>query len=223
MLVEYTDFNNADKLFAISGSLAREWGELKTNLEGMPLHLKGSDQAGMVGSPIFDVVGTNQHIGLSLAANDWNYRVIIPPEFNFLGTDIDFFKSGILAEVQFSNYPFLLNNLIRSELFYKAKTLFVKQHVSVAVIITKAKMFPASNSTLYYEQAVRQISALTENNVFEVPMRVVGLFSPLNTAVRVRWTTYPGQRSRTVSTQEDRQAVITPGRGVNSRTVVTLY
>ncbi|MEH2284834.1 MAG: hypothetical protein V7K90_26540 [Nostoc sp.] len=58
-----------------------------------------------------------------------------------------------------SNYPFLLNNTLRSELFFKAKTEFVGYPTNLVIIVTKALMFPASNSTLYYEQAVNQLTA----------------------------------------------------------------
>ena len=76
----------------------------------------------------------------------------IPAEYDFLGTGIDFGSQGMLIEVQFSNYPFLLNNTVRSELFWQAKIPLAHKHTEVVVIITKAHMFPASNSTLYYEQ-----------------------------------------------------------------------
>ena len=104
-----------------------------------------------------------------------------------MGTDIDFGKAGVIVESQFSNYPFLLNNTLRSELFFKAGTTFAGYATQLLILITKALMFPASNSTLYYEQAVRQLTALTDNHVFDVPIRLVGLFEQQNAIVSVIW------------------------------------
>jgi hypothetical protein len=118
MQIGFTDFNEADLL--ISSGFQTEWGEMETVLNSMPLHLKASDQRGKQGRPIFDAVGTNEYLKMSLVSTGWRSSVQIPSEFKFLGTDIDFYKSGVIVEAQFSNYPFLLNNLLRSELFFKA-------------------------------------------------------------------------------------------------------
>ncbi len=95
------------------------------------------------------------HIKLVLG---WLVNIPIPVDYSFLGTDIDFGKAGVIVESQFSNYPFLLNNTLRSELFFKAGTIFAGHPTQLVILITKALMYPASNSTLYYEQAVRQLT-----------------------------------------------------------------
>lgn len=185
-------------------------------LEQMPLHLKASDQAGMQGERIFDAVGTNRYIknALTSPALNWGANIRIPAEYNFLGTDVDFGKSGLLVEAQFSNYPFLLNNMLRSELFFKARTQLNGHPVGAVVIITKAHMFPASNSTLYYEQAVNQLTSLAENHVFDIPMRLVGLFETTNAPVIIKVTEYLNPRySREVVAQLDYDCTITPGTG----------
>jgi hypothetical protein len=80
----------------------------------------------------------------------------------------------------------------------------------LVVIITKARMFPASNSTLYYEQARQQLTALTQNRVFDVPMRLVGLFAPVGTQIPMRFTEYHNPRySRIVIQRTDKQGIIT--------------
>src|ERR1019366_6843692 len=66
---------------------------------------------------------------------------------------------GLLGEAQFSNYPFFLNNIVRSSLLAMAKVKLEGQHtVRVVVVVAKARMFPSANSTLYYEQAEKQLS-----------------------------------------------------------------
>lgn len=222
MLTQITDFNHADAV--IDSTFHREWEELTRVLKKLPLHLKASDQAGIQGSPIFDPVGTNENIRGNLCKiPGWRHSIPIPREYDFLGTDVDLGKGGVLVEVQFSNYPFLLNNTVRAELFYKAKTPLTGQPIELAIIVTKAKMFPASNSTLYYEQAKKQLTALARNSVFDVPIRLVGLFERESGTIPVQFTKYSASRySRTVVKREKMQCTITPRRSDRSRCTLRL-
>lgn len=220
MELKIKDYNNAESL--IDKNYSAEWGEIANVIEDMPLHIKASDQAGKQGLAIFDPVGTNAHIKNEMEAIDWLPNKKIPEEYKFLGTDIDFVKSGILVEVQFSNYPFLLNNLLRSELFFQAKTKFTTSKTDLLVIVTKGLMFPASNSTLYFEQACNQLDALASNNVFDIPIRLVGLMSPISDSVPCNWSTYDDPRySRTVELKENINVKITAGKQKKSRTIIT--
>lgn len=215
MRVQFTDFMGADT--AIAAGYSQQWLELEQVLGAMPLHLKASDQDGKQGSAIFDPVGTNEHIARALVTRGWSGKIAIPEPFTFLGTDVDFGKQGVVVEVQFSNYPFLLNNTIRSELFYRAETVFHQLPTRLVVIVTKAGMFPSSNSTLYYEQALSQLTALAEHGVFTVPIRLVGLFEQQG-PVTATWTDYSAARySRTVGARVQRSFTITGGRGVRCR------
>ncbi|MCD4783537.1 MAG: restriction endonuclease [Candidatus Eremiobacteraeota bacterium] len=173
-------------------------------LVNLPLHLKASDQKGKQGTPIFDVVGTNNFIKEKLVEKGWINSIPIPSNYSFLGTDIDFGKSGALLEVQFSNYPFLLNNTLRSELLFKSKFKVGDIETKVVIIVTKAHMFPSSNSTLYYEQAKHQLNAMAKNALFAVPIRLVGLFEETNKRIPAIWTKYTSKRySRKISKQKD--------------------
>jgi hypothetical protein len=210
MHIRYQDFNGAGQV--VANGYQQEWMELENVLTSMPLHLKASDQAGILGRAIFDPVGTNQHIADGLIPLGWGQKILIPQSFKFLGTDVDFGKNGIVVEVQFSNYPFLLNNTIRSELFYRSQTVFHKWPTALIVIVVKGGMFPSSNSTLYYEQALNQLNALAQHGVFTVPIRLVGLFENVG-PVWANWTGYSMARySRTIGTRELRQFEITQGR-----------
>jgi hypothetical protein len=189
----------------------------------MPLHLKASDQAGIQGNPIFDPVGTNEYIKAAFMSCGWQSNIPIPVSYRFLGTDIDFAKAGIVIEIQFSNYPFLLNNTLRSELFFKSQTEFAGYPTHLVILVTKALMFPASNSTLYYEQAVNQLTALMQKQVFDVPIRLVGLFEQSNTTVPVIWTEYLSKRySRNINTRVSRQCQILAGKSTRSRCLFRL-
>lgn len=197
MEIRTTDYNGAAAL--IDGGFARQWTEFAQVLSAMPLHLKASDQKGIVGRAIFDPVGTNAYFKARLERLGWTANSPIPEIFRFLGTGVDFENNGILTEIQFSNYPFLLNNLIRSELFFKSKTAFSGHRTQLVYIVTKEGPLPASNSTLYYEQAERQLSAMERFHLFTVPIRLVGLFATPGEQVEIIWTTYTNNRySRTV-------------------------
>lgn len=216
MIIRFEDFNSAEDRFI--GNYPELWVELSQVLKDMPLYLKASDQAGIQGKPIFDPVGTNEYIKRELSARGWHTNIPIPDQFNFLGTAVDYGKSGVLVEAQFSNYPFLLNNTIRSEFFYKAGIPLGGDPKKVVVIITKAHMFPASNSTLYFEQAYNQLTELSHYNVFDVPIRLVGLSERRNEVTNAIFTKYENPRySRTVVSREEVSCRISRGRTARSR------
>lgn len=125
-----------------------------------------------------------------------------PPEFAFLGKDVDFTKGGLVVEAQFSNYPFALNNIVRTTILMAERALLHEKPVSGLILITKGKMFPASQSTLYYEQAVKQMSALVKYGILAIPTRVVGLVENAG-EVQAVWTKYTkSQHSRVTKAQK---------------------
>jgi hypothetical protein len=216
MKLQHIDFNGADSLFV--RRFAEEWRELERVLKRMPLHLKASDQRGIQGSLIFDPVGTNEYIKREMGRLGWHANIAIPKEYAFMGIGVDFLKPGLLVEVQFSNYPFFLNNTIRSELFYQSKLLLDGAPLQALVVITKAKMFPASNSTLYFEQSAKQLGGLAKFDVLDVPIRLVGLFEDEGATVKSKFTEYHATRySRTVVKREDRRCKILRGKTDKSR------
>lgn len=216
MDIEWTDFNGAGKL--LDGKFATKWGQLQAVLNAMPLHLKSSDQKGKQGASIFNTVGTNHYIKHQLSMLGWESNIPIPEEHRFLGTDVDFTSNGIVLEVQFSNYPFLINNVIRSELFFRTQTAFSSGKLEILIVVTKAGKFPASNSTLYYEQAVTQLTGLDEHNIFKVPVRVVGLFSEVDSVVPCTFAKYSAKRySRTIDTEQQKRCHVSHGPNDKSK------
>ncbi len=215
MDLQIADFNDSARIF--QNSHAARWQEVETALRSMPLHLKASDQNKKQGSLIFDPVGTNTFVKESLEPHGWQ-AADIADEYSFLGLDVDFARAGVILEAQFSNYPFLLNNLLRSELFFREKVAFAGVPLAAVIMVVKAGMFPASNSTLYYEQALAQLNGLAKYKLFSVPMRLVGLFSPITQGVEATFTTYSAARySRTVQEQIDLSCDITRGRAARCK------
>jgi hypothetical protein len=222
MIIEFLDYNNADKI--IEQTYVNEWKEIKDVLEKMPLRLKKSDQAGIKGTPIFDVVGTNSYIKEGLEAYGWKSSIPLPEKYSFMGTDIDCGKNGFIGEVQFSNYPFLLNNILRAQLFFRGGLVLADRKTACTFIVTKAHMFPASNSTLYYEQAKEQLDALAQDKVFDVPIRLIGLKEKIGGRIRVVWTTYASPRySRTVTTRAKLYCTIDRGKSSASRCSIKVH
>lgn len=211
MFVTCKDYNNAGDI--LSKKFVNECQEINSVLSGMPLYLKYSQQDKKADDLIFDPVGNNDYIKQKLIGFQWKANVNIPKEFKMWGKDIDFSKSGVLVEVQFSNYPFLLNNLVRSQLFYKAKSLFTIEPVQVAVLITKLGILPSSNSTLYYEQAIEQIDSLFSYNIFDVPLRIIGIGIERSQEYPTVFSEYQGRTSRQLINQDHGNCLMPKHKG----------
>ena len=163
--------------------------------------MKASGQKDKGASPIFDPVAANAMIKAALLPLGWKTNVAIPEEVSFLGTDVDYLHSGLLAEAQFSNYPFLSQNVLRTALFIRSNTLFDGAPIIALVIIVKAHMIPASNGVANYEQAVSLVTSLIKHRVVDLPTRVVGLFAAQGVPVPAVWSEYPSARSRRPTSQ----------------------
>jgi hypothetical protein len=221
MLIRTTDYNGAGAMFA--GGHAAQWSEIADVLAAVPLHLKGSDQAGKIGKPIWNAVGSNKAIHNAFVRRGWRAYIPIPPQYSYFGKALDFMKSGVTVEVQYSNYPFLLNNLLRCEFFFQHEIKLDVRPIEAVVIITKAKMFDASNSTLYYERGAEQLNALAAIGGFDVPLRLVGLFESYGRGIPVVHTTYSRARhSRTPVKERKTTAHIQVGASASSRAIITV-
>jgi hypothetical protein len=219
MDMQIRDYNSAADLF--ENRLGKQWDDISAAIRRTPLHLKASDQDGKQGDPIFDPVGTNLALKGHLKGVGWESDVPVPKDHRILGKAVDFAKGSVLIEAQFSNYPFLLNNILRTELFYQAEVSIIKAStVRAAVIITKARMFPASNSTLYFEQAEAQLGALAQHSVFDAPIRLVGMFVKPGVRCTAVWTKYKSRTSRTIVRQSQRKCIFRAGPTERSRCAV---
>jgi hypothetical protein len=210
MLIEFRDFNNAEAYFAGNGS--SEWSELQQVLDGLELHFQPSDQAGIQGTPIFDPKGTNAALTAGVQALGWA-KVLVPEELTMFGTDWDAGKGATLAEWQFSNYPFLWNNVIRTQAVVSGQVALADVGTTEAlVVVTKAGLFPASQSTLYYEQAEAQLEAVFKLGAFSLPVRLVKLtIDPEAQELDAVWSTYPGRYAREPLTREPAKMIVTWG------------
>jgi hypothetical protein len=204
---EFKDFNGADEYFKGTGSA--EWRDIHEILKALVPRFQPSRQAGKEDSPIFDPKGTNLALNEAAATYGWS-KVPVPLALRAFGNDWDAGKGGVLAEWQFSNYPFLWNNVIRTEaVFMQQSGLVGVNRVDALLIVAKSGVFPSSNSSLYYEQAAAQLDLVTVLEVFDVPIRLVGLGVPSNVyEIDAEWTTYADRTSRTPTAVEPCQMEI---------------
>lgn len=199
------DFAGAAEFF--DGDGFQEWRELESVLEASSVHLQPSDQAGLHRKPIFDPKATNRE--LTERAGKLGWRAIpVPEELQMFGKDWDAGKRTTLVEWQFSNYPFLWNNIIRTQGVYRSHlNLEGMQGVESLLIVTKSGQFPASNSTLYFEQARSQIKTVMDYLEFTIPIRLIGIALEQNSSqLEAVWNTYAGARyDRVPSTSQKRE------------------
>ncbi|MBS1098642.1 hypothetical protein JK191_14065 [Gluconobacter sphaericus] len=195
MIFEFTDFNNSYQYFSTHGK--KEWDDISNIISNMPLFLQPSQQAGIVGEAIFDPKATNDYLTTNTHQRGWR-TINVPPQLQMFGKHWDGGNNGTLAEWQFSNYPFLWNNIIRTEAVIYSNTNLNNSVIPKAlIIVTKSGMIPSSNSTLYYEQALAQISSVTNLNVFKLPIRLIGLVIPTTlNEIDAVWTEYPSRYCR---------------------------
>jgi len=202
VIYEYVDFNSAAEYFDGPGS--DRWDEIDAVIGSIPPQLQPSDQRERLGTPIFDPKATNALLTKGAAKYGWD-RVPVPADLGSFGVDWDAGQGPVLAEWQFSNYPFLWNNIIRTEAIYQSQAVLPQlgQPVDALIVVTKSGRFPASNSTLYFEQALAQIKTVTTLGVFNVPIRLVGLtIDPSATKLEVDWNQYSGRYGRAIATTD---------------------
>jgi hypothetical protein len=206
------DFNDADTYFSKEGK--SNWEELSQIFKSLQLQLQVSDQAGKQDTLIFDPKGTNAKLTSMASEKGWQ-KIPVPLDLQPFGKDWDSGKGSVLAEWQFSNYPFLWNNIIRSEAIFQSQDQLpqLTSPAKALVIVTKSGSIPSSNSTLYFEQAFAQISTVTKLGVFRVPIRLVGLAVPESASyVQCALNSYLARYGRETETSVDTQIEINWGR-----------
>lgn len=173
--------------------------EIEITLNALPLYVKKSDQAGHTNHLVFSPVATNSFLEKKLHRLGWG-KIPVPENYRAFGIDIDFGKNNLLVEAQFSNYPFFTNNVVRSNILYNANAILPPiGEIEAVIIITKAKLFEAANSTLYFEQAVEQTKLMMQHSPIQIPLRIIGLTANRGITQRARIVTFHRDRySRTV-------------------------
>ena len=192
----YADFNGATQYFDRRG--ADRWDELDRVFGGLIPQLQASGQDGLAGRPIFDPKATNAALTVAAAAEGWG-KVPVPLDLRSFGSDWDAGRGNVLAEWQFSNYPFLWNNITRTEVVLRAQATLrgMAGPVEALVVVVKAGSWPASNSTLYFEQAHAQLDNVTSLGIFQTPIRLVSLDIPTGVStIEGDWNEYGARYGR---------------------------
>ncbi|MCC3777763.1 hypothetical protein [Streptomyces sp. UNOB3_S3] len=209
MQFEVHDFFNADRFFDTEGK--REWREIEGAISQLKLQLQPSGQDGLGGQAIFDPKATNKILTESTAAHGWN-KIPVPETLRAFGVDWDAGKNTVLAEWQFSNYPFLWNNIIRSQVVARRGQELEGMGAppKALIVVTKSGCLPASQSTLYFEQGKSQMQSVLESLDLDIAIRLVGLTIPHDTqTVNASWNTYKGRTSRSSVSSEEQTFQVT--------------
>ncbi|MFI5684031.1 hypothetical protein [Streptomyces sp. NPDC051636] len=204
MHFEVRDFFGAEEFFEYEGR--QEWGEIEDVISRIDLQLQPSGQEGLNGQAIFDPKATNKILTENAAKYGWS-KIAVPEPLRAFGNDWDAGKNSVLAEWQFSNYPFLWNNINRSQVVAgNGWTLAgMNSRPKALIIVTKSGCLPASQSTLYFEQATAQMEAVFSALELDLAIRLVGLKIPANsTRITASWNVYSGRTSRSVISVESR-------------------
>ncbi|MCC5951910.1 MAG: restriction endonuclease [Acidimicrobiia bacterium] len=225
MEYEIEDYQGAGHFFGAGGGGEPEWQSLAQILTAMPLFLKASGQQNIEGRPIFDPVATNAYLTTASVAAGWS-TILVPATLPF-GSDWEAGRNQTLAEWQFSNYPYLCNNVLRADVvFNEVIPLIGMGTLAGLVIVTRTWSVPASNGVLIFEQARAQLQRLATRN-FTVPVRLAGFRIPPGAQTTpATWTTYASARSRTPVHQQAVTAQVTawsasPTYGLQANLLVT--
>jgi len=181
---EVVDFNGAERYY--HGSGAREWTDLNEIVTEMPLYLQGSLQAGRIGSAVFDPKATNLHLKAKL-------RQEVGGPSQSQETSRRLVTTGTAARVKR-----LLSGSSRTIVHKTRLKLPEMSPIKGLIIVTKSGLFPAAQSSLYFEQAEAQLASATALGIFTIPIRLVGLTikSQVDEYEAV-WTEYADRTSRT--------------------------
>ncbi|MCW6037040.1 hypothetical protein K4A83_12290 [Spirulina subsalsa FACHB-351] len=93
-------------------------------------------------------------------------------DFNNQNEDLtqQFPSEWMEVEQTLCSMPFLLNNIIRSEVLFKSKLALNSHSVALIVLVTKFDILPSANSSLHYTQAVEQLLVIETSNIFSLPI-----------------------------------------------------
>ncbi|MFC9065905.1 PDDEXK family nuclease [Streptomyces harbinensis] len=209
MQFEVCDFFGAERFYRTEGRL--EWLEIEDVISRMDLQLQPSGQNGLQGQAIFDPKATNRILTEEAAKYGWS-KIPVPESLRAFGSDWDAGKNAVLAEWQFSNYPFLWNNIIRSQVVAGNGWELQGLHSAprAMIVVTKSGSLPASQSTLYFEQAKAQMESVFSALDLNLAIRLVGLTIPVGIeTIQASWNVYSGRTSRNVVSLETKHFHVT--------------
>ena len=160
--------------------------------------------------------------GMELIVEDFNgAKELCEGKFKTQWQEIDATLSGMPLHIKSSDQDGIQGSLIFDPVgtneYFKAKLPLGGAPIEMLVMISKGKMFPASNSTLYYEQAQKQLTGLAKYSVVDIPIRLVGLIVEPGEQPAMFTEYHAARYSRTVVNREERLCRISVGTRATSR------
>lgn len=174
MRFEVADFN--DGWAVLAKKHPAEWAELQAVLSETQYHVQLCNQKGRTEERIFSPSMANSALKDALLTRGWEAGVRIENSSYESGKDVDFFKNGVVLEVQFAHYGLLQADISRMEqLHTDVLRLAGGRKVSCGVEIVVTNGMPRSQSVAHMEQAQTRAAPIART----IPVALVGIQPPV--------------------------------------------
>lgn len=171
MRYQFHDLNGADVI--LQGTA--EWDEIDNVLQDLKYGVQLCRQKDRETELIFSPSTSNERICDRLTALGWAPGVALQNPSYDTGKEVDFYKNGIVLEVQFAHYGLLQTDISRMQrLFDGGLKLSNGGKVKCGIEIVVNSDMPTSQSVSHFGQATSRGAAIASS----VPLRLVGIEKP---------------------------------------------
>lgn len=198
MRFQTASFNQGDTY--LSQHKSAEWSELADLLSRTVYNVQRCGQRNRENELIFSPSMTNAVLREELTQMGWISGIKLDNPGYDVGKDIDFYKNGILLEIQFAHYGILQADIVRMQGLYQQK-YFLQNHLPVecGIELVVQNSMPTSNSVAHFDQATQRAAA----SATSLPLVIVGLHPPNSGETVILHEVIP--RSRTSGNQTNIQ------------------
>lgn len=173
MRIEIHSVNDGEDYIARNHPI--EWAEFNETLAQIPYHVQLCRQKGRENEMIFSPSMANAAIKELLLKKGWSAGVPIQNPSYQSGKDVDFYKNGVVLEVQFAHYGLMQADVGRME-DLRSGTLKLAGALSVdsGIELVVTNKMPRSQSVAHLEQALTRAAPLART----LPLVLAGITPP---------------------------------------------
>lgn len=151
------------------------WKELLDVISSSVYQVQECGEAKRVGEPIFSPSMNNAILCRKFEACHWLSGIPLLDPTPAAGKDVDFYKGGVVLEVQFSHYGLLQGDVARMQGLYSGVlSLRDGLRVDCGVVVVVNRAMPTSQSVARADQAVKRAAPLATS----VPLAIVDVLVP---------------------------------------------
>ena len=148
-----------------------EFQEIESVLTEIPLIVRPS-KSKKTNRDVFDAVSTNSFIRSMLEDCNWFSNFPLDHSSKEFGKHVDFYKNGIILEVQFAHYGLGIRDLLRLDACYRGKIRLKKeQEVRAGVMVVPSKELITVESVINEQQLFSYMSILD----IQMPLAIVAI------------------------------------------------